>query len=108
MPKERIARNPDLVHRSVHSHVHVLVHRKGIDDGATALLADLARWYHVSIQPQVPVEKNVEAHLSLAFDIDYLSRLLMGVAPPTASICRKEGDPVEATRQMASALRLFS
>ena len=67
-----MARKSGLVHRSVHG----FVPRKTIEDGAQALLADYARRYHVSIQPPVPVEEIIEAHLGLAFDIEDLPRLL--------------------------------
>ncbi len=67
-----MARKSDLVHGSIHG----FVPRKTIEDGAQALLADYARRYHVSIQPPVPVEEILEAHLGLAFDIDDLPELL--------------------------------
>lgn len=71
-----MARNPNLVHRSVHSPVHAFVHKKAIEDGALVLMADYGRKYHVVIQPPVPVEEIIEAHLGLAFDIEDLPRLL--------------------------------
>ncbi len=71
-----MARNPNLVHRSVNSPVHAFVHKKTIEDGALVLLAEYGRKYHVVIQPPVPVEEIIEAHLGLAFDIDDLPRLL--------------------------------
>lgn len=62
--------------------------------------------YHVSIQPPILVEEIVEAHLSLAFDNEYLPRLLMRATPPAVSIRRKAGVPVEAAWQMAPAFEV--
>lgn len=67
-----MARKSDLVHGSVHG----VVHRKSIETDAGVLLADYARKYHVNIQPPVPVEEILEAHLGLTFDIEDLPRLL--------------------------------
>ncbi|MBK8164703.1 MAG: ImmA/IrrE family metallo-endopeptidase [bacterium] len=67
-----MARDNNLVHGSVHG----FVHKKTIEAGALVLLAEYGRKYHVSVQPPIPVEEIIEAHLGLTFDIEDLPRLL--------------------------------
>lgn len=67
-----MARNNNLVHGPVHG----FVHKKTIEAGALVLLADYGRKYCVSVQPPVPVEEIIEAHLGLTFAVTDLPRLL--------------------------------
>ncbi len=55
---------------------HDFVPKEDIEAGTLVLLADYGRKYGVSVQPPVPVEEILEAHLGLTFDFADLPRLL--------------------------------
>lgn len=52
------------------------VPRESIEASTMSLLADYGRKYGVKVQPPVPVEEIIEAHLGLRFDFADLPRLL--------------------------------
>ena len=52
------------------------IHRKSIEAGTQVLVADYGRRYGITVQPPIPVEEILEAHLGLTYDFADLPELL--------------------------------
>lgn len=56
--------------------IHTFVPRKTIEADTLALIADYERKYGRTLNPPIPVEEILEAHLGLAYDFDDLPKLV--------------------------------